>query len=210
MKKKRWRCQESKHLIVQVDERARAGGRKDKWESVELLYTRFVSAVVSLPSLASTLALWCNPPCECFCTGRWTGSSPAAVNQTQGALANVAPPMMTPLDFLLSLKKNHLDFVRRKQPHLDHSHPHADSQDHADVREEPALHAGGATLRTDRGGASRRWEESYRTGESREGDVPRHRRASRASGPRRSRCRRRFRWRGRCSGRSRGRAAWSC
>lgn len=33
------------------------------------------------PGGFSTLALWCNPRCECSCTGRWTGSSPAAQSE---------------------------------------------------------------------------------------------------------------------------------
>lgn len=47
--------------------------------------------------------------------------------------------------------------------YLDHSHSHTDSQDHADVCEEPTLHAGGTTLEANSSRASRRQTKGSKT-----------------------------------------------
>lgn len=55
--------------------RAAAVGREEKFQ--------VSTGGVPARGPASTWAPWCNPPSGCSCTGRWTRSSPAAVNQTQ-------------------------------------------------------------------------------------------------------------------------------
>lgn len=75
------------------------------WKANTLFYTRtsgcgrtggkiscfyFFLQVCFSFSPASTWELWCNPPCECSCTARWTRSSPAAVNQTQTQTQSVS------------------------------------------------------------------------------------------------------------------------
>lgn len=96
------------------------------------------------------------------------------------------------------------------QPYLNQSHSEADSQDHPDVGEEPALHAGSTALMTN----SRRLMWQHRGADQKKKKnrkhLPHRIRASRASEPHRSRCQRSFRWRARCSGTSRGTAAGSC
>lgn len=44
-------------------------------------FTKTTSSLLFPVSSFSTLALWCNPPCGCSCTGRWTESSPAAQSE---------------------------------------------------------------------------------------------------------------------------------